>query len=294
MKLGFVGLGHMGRHVAHNLAKGGHDLTLFDLREEAAAELLSMGALWADSPQAVASASEVVFTSLPGPRDVEVVATGEGGILSGAVPGTAYFDLSTTHPETIHRISAAARAKGVAVLDAPVSGGTIGAVRATLCVMVGGDRSVYERHKSVLDLIGDKVMYCGELGSGAICKIVNNLVGLSVGVILPEAFTLGVKAGLKPETLFEAVSKSSGNTQAMQAFPNGLFKGNFEPGFQLDMAAKDVGLATEMGRNLSVPMEVSDIVHQRYIDGQKSGWGMLAHGAVARIQEERAGVEIRA
>ena len=294
MRLGFIGVGYMGRHMARNLAKGGHDLTVFDMRKDAADELLSMGASWADSPAAAARAGEVVFTSLPRPQDVEEVATGEGGIISGGAPGTTYFDLSTTDPDTIGRIAEAGRAKGVAVLDAPVSGGTGGAEKATLCVMVGGDRAAYDRYKPVLDLIGDKVMYCGDLGAGAICKIVNNLVGLSLGVLLSEAFTMGTKAGVPPETLFEAVSKSSGNTQAMQGFPDGLFKGNFEPGFQLDLGAKDVGLATEMGRKLRVPMELSNLVQQRYIDAQNRGWGRMASGAVAQIQEERAGVQIRA
>ena len=293
MKVGFIGVGYMGRHMALNVAKGGHHLTVFDMRKEAAEELLSLGASWADSPQAVAAASEVVFTSLPRPQDVEEVATGEGGILQGAASGTAYFDLSTTDPDTIRRISEAARGKGVTMLDAPVSGGTAGAEKGTLCVMVGGDEPTYQRYKAVLDLIGDKVMYCGDLGAGAVCKIVNNLIGLSVGVVLSEAFTVGVKAGVPPETLFEAVSKSSGNTQAMQGFPAGLFKGNFEPGFQLDLAAKDVGLATEMGRRLRVPMDLSNLVQQRYIDGQNSGWGRMAAGAVARVQEKRAGVEVR-
>ena len=159
--------------------------------------------------------------------------------------------------------------------------------------MVGGDRSVYDRYKPVLDLIGDKVTHCGELGSGAICKIVNNLIGLSVGVVLSEAFTLGVKAGVPAETLFAAVSKSTGNTRSMEGLPNGLFKGSFKPGFQLDLAAKDLGLATEMGRTLRVPMEVSNLVQQRYINAQNMGFGKLASGAVARVQEERAGVEVR-
>ena len=294
MEVGFIGVGYMGRHMARNLAKGGHHLTVFDARKEAADELISLGATWAVSPRAVAAACEVVFTSLPRPQDVEEVATGEGGIFSGTASGTAYFDLSTTDPDTMHRISEAARPRGVAVLDAPVSGGTGGAEQGTLCVMVGGDESTYEKYKALLDLIGDKVMYCGGLGSGAVCKIVNNLVGLSVGVVLSEAFTMGVKAGVPPDILYEAVSKSSGNTQAMQGFPTGLFKGNFEPGFQLDLAAKDVGLATEMGRRLRVPMDLSNLVQQRYIDGQNRGWGRLAAGAVARVQEERAGVEVRA
>ena len=294
MKLGFIGVGYMGRHMARNLARGGHDLTVFDIRKDAAEELLSMGARWADNPRAVAKGSEVVFTSLPKPKDVEEIAMGEGGVLSGAGPGTVLFDLSTTDPDTIHRIADAARSKGVHVLDAPVSGGTIGAEKAALCVMVGGELSVYERYKQVLDLIGDQVMYCGELGAGAICKIVNNFISLSVGVLLSEAFTLGIKAGVPPQTLFEAVSKSSGNTRTMQAYPEGVFKGNFEPGFQLDLGAKDVGLATEMGRALMVPMELANLVQQRYIQAQNRGWGKLVAAAVARIQEEQAGVEIRA
>ena len=294
MRVGFIGIGHMGRHMARHLASGGHDLTVFDMVREAADELLSMGATWADSPAAVARDSEVVFTSLPRPADVEEVATGEGGIISGAAPGTVYFDLSTTDPDTIGRIALVGQEGGVTVLDAPVSGGTKGAEEATLCVMVGGEKSAYDRHKPLLDLIGDKAMYCGGLGSGAVCKIVNNLVGLGVSVLLSEAFTVGVKAGVDPETLFKAVSGSSGNTQSMQGYPNGLFKGNFEPGFKLDLAAKDVGLATEMGRTMQVPMDLANLIQQRYIDAQNKGWGHLASHSVARVQEERAGVTIRA
>ena len=135
------------------------------------------------------------------------------------------------------------------MLDAPVSGGVTGAEQATLCIMVGGDRSVYTSYKPVLDLIGEKVLYCGEQGMGAVCKIVNNLINLGNYVLVSEALTLGLKAGAKTETMFEAISHSSGNTECMQEFPASLFQGNFEPGFKLDLGAKDVGLATEMGRH---------------------------------------------
>ena len=293
MRVGFIGIGHMGRHMAHNLAEGGHDLVVYDIREEAASDLVSRGASWAESPARVAEQCEVVFMSLPRPQDVEEVATGEGGVLIGASSGTALFDLSTTDPATMERIADIASPLGVEVLDAPVSGGTSGAESATLCVMVGGSRAVYDRYKNVLDLIGDNVMYCGQRGSGAVCKIVNNLISLSVGVILSEAFTMGIKAGVGPEMLYEAVSKSTGDTRSMHGMPEGLFKANFEPGFQLDLAAKDVGLATEMGRRLSVPMELANLVQQRYILAQNRGWGRLASGAVARLQEEMAGVEVR-
>ena len=292
MHVGFVGVGFMGRHMARNVINGGHQMKVFDANRSAADEMVSLGATWTNSPREAAQDCDVLFTSLPTPQVVEEVASGEGGLLSGARRGAAYFDLSTTDPATIQRIAARAEAGGVRVLDAPVSGGTPGAEAATLCVMVGGDRATYDHYKPVLDLIGDKVMYCGGLGSGAVCKIVNNLIGLSVGVLLSEAFTMGVKWGVDAQTLYEAVSQSSGNTSSMHGYPNSIFQRNFEPGFQLDLAAKDVGLATQLGRELRVPMEMSNISQQRYIDGQNRGFGRMAAGAVAMVQEERACVEI--
>ena len=293
MKIGFIGIGLMGRRIVGNLLKRDHNLTVFDTRREAAEELLSQGAAWADSPRAVAAASQVVFTALPRPQDVEVVATGDRGILSGAEPDSAFFDLSTTDPDTIHRIAAAAKPKGIHVFDAPVSGGTIGAERAQLCIMVGGNRSVCVRYQSILELIGNRVIYCGEQGAGAVCKIVNNLLNLGNYILLAEALTLGIAAGVKTETLFEAITHSSGNTQSMQEFPTGLFAANFEPGFRLDLGTKDIGLATEMGRQLRVPMEVANLIEQRFQEALNRGWGQLAAVSVMRLQEEQTNVEIR-
>ena len=158
--------------------------------------------------------------------------------------------------------------------------------------MVGGDRAAYDRFKPVLDLIGDKAMHCGGLGSGAVCKIVNNLIGLSVGALLAEAFSMGVKWGVDARTLYDAVSGSSGATTSMRGFPSGIFARNFEPGFALDLAAKDVGLATQLGRDLRVPMDMSNIAQQRYVEAQNRGYGRMSAGAVALPQEERAGVKI--
>lgn len=292
VNIGFIGVGFMGQHMARNILKAGHTLTIFDINQDAAKELLSLGAKWAPSPRNVGENSEVIFTSLPRPQDVEEVVTGEGGLMSGMHPNSVFFDLSTTDPSTMERIAAVGESHGVHVLDAPVSGGTKGAESGTLCVMVGGGKETYNKYKPILDLIGDKTLYCGGLGSGAICKIVNNLIGLSVGVLLSEAFTLGIKAGVDAQTLFNAVAGSSGNTLSMHGFPDGIFQRNFEPGFQVDLAAKDVGLATQLGRELKIPMEMSNIAQQRYIDAQNKGWGNQSAGAVARVQEERTGVEI--
>ena len=293
MRVGFIGIGLMGRHMARHILDGGNDLTVYDIDETAAAELLDKGANWASSPADAARNSEVVFTSLPRPQDVADVVLGEGGVLSGASEGTTFFDLSTTDPDTIQRISDASLDLGITVLDAPVSGGTIGAEKGTLCIMVGGDQLLYDRYKPVLDLMGNQVVYCGNLGSGAICKIVNNLIGMTLGVVLSEAFSIGVKAGVDPMTLYKAISMSSGETRQMHTFPNTLFEGNFKPGFKLDLGAKDVGLATDMGRALKVPMEISNLVQQKYVEAQNRGWGADSSISIARLQEERAGIEIR-
>ena len=293
MKVGFIGVGFMGKHMARHIIEGGHELTIYDISETAAKDLVDLGAKWANSPSIVATNSEVIFTSLPTPQDVEQVVIGEGGLLDGAIEGTTFFDLSTTDPETITRISESTSQKGVTLLDAPVSGGTTGAEEGTLCVMVGGDKSKYDKYKSVLDLIGTQVVYCGNLGAGAVCKIVNNLIGMTLGVVLSEAFSLGVKAGVDTMTLYNAVSMSSGETRQMHTFPTGLFEGNFEPGFKLDLGSKDVGLATNLGRSLRVPMDVSNLIQQKYVEAQNKGWGGQSTVAIAKLQEERAGVEIR-
>ena len=293
MKVGFIGVGFMGQHMAKHILDGGHDLTIYDISETAAKNLVKAGAKSLSSPSEVAAVSEVIFTSLPTPQDVEQVVLGEGGILAGALEGTTLFDLSTTDPETITRISNSASQRGINVLDAPVSGGTIGAEQGTLCVMVGGDKNNYDRYKSVLDLIGNQVVYCGNLGAGAVCKIVNNLIGMTLGVVLSEAFSLGVKAGVDPMTLYNAVSMSSGETRQMHTIPTGLFEGEFSPGFKLDLGSKDVGLATNLGRSLRVPMDVSNLIHQKYVEAQNRGWGGQSTTAIAKLQEERAGVEIR-
>ena len=293
MKVGFIGVGFMGQHMAKHILDGGHDLTIYDISETAAKNLVKAGAKSLSSPSEVAAVSEVIFTSLPTPQDVEQVVLGEGGILAGALEGTTLFDLSTTDPETITRISNSASQRGINVLDAPVSGGTVGAEQGTLCVMVGGDKNNYDRYKSVLDLIGNQVVYCGNLGAGAVCKIVNNLIGMTLGVVLSEAFSLGVKAGVDPMTLYNAVSMSSGETRQMHTFPTGLFEGDFSPGFKLDLGSKDVGLATNLGRSLRVPMDVSNLIHQKYVEAQNRGWGGQSTTAIAKLQEERAGVEIR-
>ena len=294
MKVGFVGLGNMGNPMATNLVKAGHELTVHDLRREAATNLLEMGANWADSPREVVPGNDVVFTSLPVPRDVDAVVLGENGIMESATPNTVYMDLSTNSPTSIRRIHDTCAERGVSVLDAPVSGGVYGAAAGTLAVMVGGDQAIFDRMKPTLDAIGSHVVYCGPIGNGMVCKICNNLLSMGIGVLMTEALTLGVKAGVDLATLADVIANSSGgNRRLVEKFPRFLFKGNFEPGFATALAAKDVRLATDLGREYGIPMELSNLVDQRHVEAMFRGWGPEDSDAVSKIQEEKAGVQLR-
>ena len=294
MKVGFIGLGNMGNPMATNLVKAGHELVVHDLRREAATNLLEMGATWADTPKETVPGRDVVFTSLPVPRDVEAVVLGEYGILEGASSDTIYMDLSTNSPTAIRKIHGLCAEKGVTVLDAPVSGGVYGAAAASLAVMVGGDKAVYDRMKPTLDAIGSHVVYCGPIGNGMVCKICNNLLSMGIGVLMTEALTMGVKAGVDLSTLADVIANSTGgNKRLTDKFPRFLFKGNFEPGFATALAAKDVRLATDLGREYGIPMELSNLVDQRHVEALLRGWGPEDSDAVSKLQEEKSGIQLR-
>ncbi|MFL2645319.1 MAG: NAD(P)-dependent oxidoreductase [Dehalococcoidia bacterium] len=294
MDIGFVGLGNMGGPMAVNMAKKGHKLTVHDLRKESAIELLEMGAEWSDTPKGVVTNNEVVFTSLPVPRDVETVVLGENGIVEGTNGDNIYVDLSTNSPTIIRRIHDECALKGIKVLDAPVSGGTYGAAEGTLAVMVGGDEATFNQIKPALDAIGSHVVYCGPIGNGMVTKICNNLLSMGIGVLMSEALTLGVKAGMDLEVLADVITNSTGgNKRLADKFPRFLFQGNFEPGFATALAAKDVRLATDLGREYGIPMELSNLVDQRHVEALFRGWGHEDSDAVAKLQEEKSGIQLR-
>ena len=297
MNIGFIGLGNMGGGMAANVLRAGYDLTVHDLRREAATLLLENGASWADTPAELAASCDVVLTSLPGPREVEAIALGESGILEGSTSGSVYIDLSTSSPTLIRSIAEDFAAKGVSVLDAPVSGGPVGARTGRLAVMVGGDREVYDRVKPALDAIGDKVSYIGPVGSGSIAKLMHNCIGYGLQTIVAECLTLGVKAGVDPQPLFEAISNGSvgrGSSFA-NTYPNTFLAGNFDPpSFALRLAHKDVSLALELGREYGVPMSVGNIAHQELTSALNRGWGDMDSRVAMKLQEERAGnIEVR-
>jgi 3-hydroxyisobutyrate dehydrogenase-like beta-hydroxyacid dehydrogenase len=296
MRVGFIGLGTMGASMASNVQKAGHALVVHDVRPEAAAPHLAAGATWAPTPRQAAQASEVVLTSLPGPAEVEAVALGDHGLLSGLGPGQAYFDLSTNSPTVVRRIHATFAARGVAMLDAPVSGGPRGARTRKLAIWVGGDEAVFQRFKPVLDAMGDQVRRVGAIGAGSIAKLVHNMTTYCVQTALAEVFTLGVKAGVEPVELWEAVRYgATGRQRTFDRLANGFLRGTYDPpNFALRLAHKDVTLAVALGREHKVPMRIANLVLEEMTEALNRGWADRDSRSPMLLQEERAGVQVRA
>ncbi|HCG90939.1 MAG TPA: 3-hydroxyisobutyrate dehydrogenase [Dehalococcoidia bacterium] len=295
--VGFIGLGNMGSGMSQNIQKAGYPMVVYDVREEMTKPLLENGAALGSSPADVASRCNVVFTSLPGPKEVEMVSKNQEGILEGIQAGTIYIDLSTSRPTLIRELEPIYRAKGAYVLDAPVSGGKTGAASGNLAVMVGGDKEIFEKVKPLLDSFGDKVAYCGEIGAGTIAKLVHNMIGHGVRQAIVEGLTLGVKAGVETEALWEAIRRGSlGRMRVLhEGLPRMAFTGNYEPAsFALQLAHKDIALATELGREYNVPMPIANLAEQISVQCLNRGWATLDSSITTVLQEEAAGVELRA
>mgnify|MGYP001303628545 FL=1 len=295
MKVGFIGLGTMGGHMAFNALGGGNEMVVHDINPAAATRHLEAGATWADTPKEVAEQSEIVFTSLPGPTQVEAVALGESGIMEGMTAGKVYFDLSTSTPGMIRKIHAEAAARGIDVLDAPVSGGPRGAESRNLAIWVGGDKDVFDRCKPVLDAIGNQAYYVGPIGSGAVAKLVHNCAGYIIQAAVAEVFTMGVKAGVEPLALWQAVRKgATGRRGPFEGLAEHLLPGNFDPpDFALNLARKDVDLAVSVGREFDVPMRLANLALMEMTEAINKGWGARDSRVAMLLQEERSGVEVR-
>ena len=294
MQIGFIGLGTMGGKMAANLQRAGYPLMVYDVRREAAAPHLAAGAIWADSPRQVAQNCEVVFSSLPGPSEVEEVALGKDGVLGGMHPGGAYFDLSTNSPTVVRRINAAFAERGVHMLDAPVSGGPRGAATGKLAIWVGGEQRIFDQYKPVLDAIGDQARYVGPIGAATVAKLVHNCAGYMLQRALSEVFTMGVKAGVEPLTLWEAVRQGAlGRARTFDGLAAHFLPGIYDPpDFALRLAHKDVTLATALAREIDVPMPMANLALDELTQALNRGWSERDSRVAMLLQQERAGVQI--
>jgi 3-hydroxyisobutyrate dehydrogenase len=296
--VGFIGLGNMGGPVASHIQRAGYPMVVYDLRDEAMRPFLGRGATAANSAAELTSRSEVIITALPMPADVERVACGKDGVIEGIRSGSVFVDISTSPPALIRRLEPLFRARGASVLDAPVASGQPGAACGIHEVMVGGAPEIFERVKPIFSAFGDQVLYAGPLGSACICKLVHQMIGASVSQAIAEGLSLGVKAGVEPRILWECVRRGMlGRMHVLHyQVPQTVFRGRFETEtFPLKLLRKDVGLATDLGRELNVPLPVANIAEQILIAAMNRGWGDKAAYTVAfQLQEEAAQVQIRA
>jgi 3-hydroxyisobutyrate dehydrogenase len=292
--VGFIGLGTIGGPMAANVQKAGYKLVVHDLKREAASPHIKAGAVWAESPREVASQADVIFTSLPEPPDVEKVALGPDGLIAGIRRGAVYFDLSTNSPAVVKKVNAAFAGKGAHMLDAPVSGGRAGALARKLAIWVGGDESMFQEHKAVLDAIGDNAAYIGPIGSATVAKLVHNMSGAAFHCTLAETFSMGVKAGVDPLVLWQAVRQGiHGRRLTFDGLVDAFLPGKYDPAaFALKLAHKDVTLAVALGRELGVPMPMCDLALAEMTEALARGWGGRDVRIVMRLAQERAGVEI--
>ena len=292
--IGFIGLGRIGTAMATNIQKAGYPMVVHDAREAATKPLLDGGARLAVSPEDVARASDITLTSLPGPREVEEVITGREGLLAGIKRGSIYLDLSTCGPDLLRGLEHKFQEKGAYLMDTPVLSTPAWAAEGKLIVMAGGEKEVFDRVHALLETFSNKVVYTGALGTANVCKLVNNMISLVTAHVVAEGLTLGVKSGVELDVLMDTGSHNAlGLSHEMLS--QTVFQGRFQPArFTLALALKDVALATELGRRSGVPLLVANLVEQLQRQAVNRGWAEDDRAKLFLLQEEAAGVEVRA
>jgi 3-hydroxyisobutyrate dehydrogenase-like beta-hydroxyacid dehydrogenase len=290
MQLGFIGTGTMGNPMARCLIEAGHQVTVHDLRREATSNLCDLGARWADTPRATAQASEVVFTSLPGPAEVErAMVDPSTGILAGLKAGGACIDMTTNAPSVVRRIAEACGARGVEFLDSPVSGRPPG-----MTIMVGGHATTFARYRSLLEAMGRNIFYVGDTGAGCIAKLVTQYLGYTNFVTSLEGLLIAAKAGIDLGIVAQIVPVSAGASRTFDNIPRSVLSGEFTAGGTLDIVAKDLHLACELAREVGAPAHLGSIADDVMKRAQAQGWGQRGFPIAARVLEAMAGVELRA
>lgn len=289
-RIGFIGLGVMGRPMAGNLLEAGYPLMVHNRSREAVDALVGEGARAGHSPAEVARNSDVVITCLPDSPDVELVALGEEGLIDGVTAGDTYVDMSTIAPTVALRVAEAMAKKGVGCLDAPVSGGDVGAREGTLSIMVGGDAGVFERVKPILEVMGETVVLCGQNGAGQTVKACNQVQVALHLIGMAEALVLGRKAGVDPAVVVEVLSGGFAQSRVMDVRGPRVVEGIFEPGFRSALHYKDLNIVREAARAYGAALPAAALAHELFAAMQAQGWGDLDHSAVIRVIELLSGV----
>ena len=294
MRIGFIGLGNLGRCLAASLLRAGFPLTVSDRDEAAAESLVQAGAAWAASPREVAQASDTVFTCLPSPAVVAEVLTGEEGILAGLAPGGTWIDSSTNDRHELQRLARVVHALGARCLEAPVTGGVHLAAAGRITVLVGGAEDVFAEHRRVFEAIGEKVFHVGPLGSASALKVITNMLAFTHLVATGEALMLARRAGLDLAQSFEAIEASSGTSFVHETEGRVILNGSYDIGFTLDLACKDLGFALELGDEVGVPLELAALVQQSFLRAREAYGGSAWSPMVVKLLEDALGTDLRA
>ncbi len=292
MKIGFIGLGIMGKPMSKNLLKAGYELTVFDINTAAVDEVVEAGAVSAGTSALVAEQSDIIITMLPNSPHVKNAVMGENGVLEGAKPGSILIDMSSIAPLASQEIEKACARKGIKMIDAPVSGGEPKAIDGSLSIMVGGDKEVFEGVKNLLLCMGASAVYCGEIGAGNTTKLANQvIVALNIAACA-EAFTLSKKAGVDPELVFKAIKGGLAGSTVMNAKVPMMFNNNFKPGFKIDLHIKDLNNALETAHNVGAPLPLTAQVMEMMQTVQADNFGGDDHSALAKYYEKVSGTVI--
>jgi len=294
MKYGFIGLGNLGKHLAGSLVREGFDVTVHDLDRNAAAGLLTAGASWADSPRVAAETTDSLITCLPSPKASTSVMTGENGALQAIPRGGAWIEMSTNDADEIKRIAALAAERDVATLEAPVTGGVHRAAAGRITVLVGGEASAYGAHLPAFRAMGGEVIHMGPLGSASIIKVITNMLAFIHLVAAGEALMLAKRGGLDLAKSFHAIRASAGNSFVHETESQVILNGSYDIGFTMDLACKDAGFATRMGREFGVPLKLAGLVEQIFIQAREQFGGDAWSSMVVKILEDALGEELRA
>jgi 2-hydroxy-3-oxopropionate reductase len=292
-KIGFIGLGIMGRPMAKNLLKAGFSLMVYDLNKEAVEDVVKAGAASAYSSREVAQSTEVIIVMVPDSPEVKEVVLGKDGVLEGVKPGSLVIDMSSINPLMSQEIARELKKKGVDMLDAPVSGGEPAAVQGTLAIMVGGEEKIFRECVKIFEPMGKNIVYVGPIGAGGFTKLVNQIiVALNIAAV-GEAFTLGVKAGLDPQTIFQAIRGGLAGSTVLEAKAPMMIGRNFKPGFKIKLHHKDLNNALTTAKDLGVPLPLTSFIQQILVSLIIDGKGENDHSAIATFFEKMARVEIQ-
>ena len=292
-RVGFIGLGIMGKPMAKNLLRAGFPLVVHNRRRAAVDELSQLGAVVATSPREVASQVDVVVTMLPNSPDVELVALGSNGLKEGVTKGTLFIDMSTINPIVSQNIAKELGPLGVAMVDAPVSGGEKGAIDAALSIMAGGEPQDFERALPVFQALGKTITHMGPLGSGGFTKLANQIIVAINLTAIGEALVFGAKAGVDPQKMIRALSGGLAGSKCLDQKTEKILSGDFAPGFKIDLHSKDLGLIHEAARAVGAPIPTAALVEQLFAALRALGRGGLDHSGIITFFEDLASVQVR-